>query len=108
MNYEQFKTQVFALTQIDLNAYKEKQMKRRIDSLIAKNGFKGYSDYVYAIKTDGKLFEEFVNYLTINVSEFWRNPEQWEVLEKYVIPELIKVSGNRLKIWSAACSTGDE
>ena len=80
-------------------------MKRRIDSLIAKNGFKGYSDYVYAIKTDGKLFEEFVNYLTINVSEFWRNPEQWEVLEKYVIPELIKVSGNRLKIWSAACST---
>ena len=108
LNYEQFKTQVFALTQIDLNAYKEKQMKRRIDSLIAKNGFKGYSDYVYAIKTDGKLFEEFVNYLTINVSEFWRNPEQWEVLEKYVIPELIKVSGNRLKIWSAACSTGDE
>lgn len=36
MDYEQFKKQVFALTKIDLNAYKEKQMKRRIDSLISK------------------------------------------------------------------------
>lgn len=108
MNYEQFKTQVFALTQIDLNSYKERQMKRRIDSLIAKNSYKGYSEYVTALRTNTDLFEEFVNYLTINVSEFWRNPEQWDVLEKYVIPQLIKVSGNRLKIWSAACSTGDE
>lgn len=108
MDYEQFKKQVFVLTKIDLNAYKEKQMKRRIDSLIAKNKYSGYSDYVSAIKADAKLFEEFVNYLTINVSEFWRNPEQWRILSENVIPELIKTSGNRLKIWSAACSTGDE
>ena len=37
-DYESFKKQIFALTQIDLNAYKEKQMRRRIDSLITKNG----------------------------------------------------------------------
>ena len=108
MDYEQFKAQVFALTKIDLNAYKERQMKRRIDALIAKNKFKGYDDYVAAIKTDSKLFEEFVNYLTINVSEFWRNPQQWDTLEKVVLPELIKSSARGLKIWSAACSTGDE
>jgi len=46
--------------------------------------------------------------LTINVSEFYRNPEQWELLDKEVFPELIKKFGNGLKIWSAACSTGDE
>lgn len=108
MDYEQFKTQIFALTKIDLSAYKERQMKRRIDSLIAKHKYKDYKDYVNAIKTDAKLFEEFVNYLTINVSEFWRNPEQWKVLEEHVIPELLKMSGKTLKIWSAACSTGDE
>lgn len=108
MDYEQFKKQVFALTKIDLNAYKEKQMKRRIDSLISKNGYSGYADYVAAIKDDKKLFEEFVNYLTINVSEFWRNPEQWTILGEHILPELIKGSGNKLKIWSAACSTGDE
>lgn len=108
MDYEQFKGQVFALTKIDLDSYKEKQMKRRIDSLIAKNEFSGYAEYVSAIKTDSKLFEEFVNYLTINVSEFWRNPEQWKILEEDVVPELIKKFGKNLRIWSAACSTGDE
>ena len=108
MDYEQFKTQVYSLTKIDLNAYKEKQMKRRIDSLIDKNGYKGYSEYINAIKSDSRLFEEFVNNLTINVSEFWRNPEQWKILGEEVIPTLIKESGRKLKIWSAACSTGDE
>ena len=108
MDYEQFKAQVYSLTKIDLSSYKEKQMKRRIDSLISKNNYKGYSDYIAAIKTDSNLFEEFVNYLTINVSEFWRNPEQWKIMEQYVVPELINKFGKRLKIWSAACSTGDE
>ncbi len=108
MDYEQFKEQVLALTKINLHMYKEKQMKRRIDSLIAKHKISGYKEYVDAIKKDAKLFEEFVNYLTINVSEFWRNPDQWKVLEELVMPELIKMSGKNLKVWSAACSTGDE
>lgn len=108
MDYEQFKTQILSLTKIDLNAYKERQMKRRIDALIAKNKYPGYKEYVDAIRTNSDLFEEFVNYLTINVSEFWRNPEQWKVLEEEVVPELMKRFGKNLKIWSAACSTGDE
>ena len=73
-DYEVFKKQIFTLTQIDLNAYKEKQMRRRIDSLITKHGITSYSEYVAAIKADRDKFEEFVNYLTINVSEFYRNP----------------------------------
>ena len=107
-DYEYFKKAIYDLTKIDLNAYKEKQMKRRIDTLIAKNGISGYENYVQLLKKDSDKFEEFVNYLTINVSEFWRNPEQWKVLEESVIPELMKKSGKNLKIWSAACSTGDE
>lgn len=108
MDYEQFKTQVYKLTKIDLSSYKEKQMKRRIDSLIARHKYENYDQYIDAIKKDAVLFEEFVNYLTINVSEFWRNPEQWDVLEKKVLPELIKEANGPLRIWSAACSTGDE
>ena len=107
-DYENFKTAVFQLTKIDLNAYKERQMKRRIDSLITKNGFKGYEDYIKALKTDREKFEEFVTYLTINVSEFYRNPEQWKLLDETIIPDLITKFGKNLKVWSAACSTGDE
>ncbi len=107
-DYEYFKKEILALTKIDLNAYKENQMKRRIDALIAKNKISGYENFVKAVKVDKKLFEDFVNYLTINVSEFYRNPDQWQVLDKDVFPYLIKKFGKNLKIWSAACSTGDE
>ncbi|MBR6294443.1 MAG: protein-glutamate O-methyltransferase CheR [Lachnospiraceae bacterium] len=104
-NYEYFKTQILRLTSIDLNAYKEGQMRRRIDTLIQKHKC-NYVTYVNLIKSDKAKFEEFVNFLTINVSEFWRNPEQWKVLEEKVLPDIIKIPS--FKIWSAACSTGDE
>lgn len=107
-DYEYLKKSVYDLTKIDLNAYKEKQMKRRIDTLIAKHKIVGYDNFVQVLKTDKARFEEFVNYLTINVSEFYRNPEQWDFLDKVIIPELIQKFGKSLKIWSAACSTGDE
>ena len=107
-DYEYFKKAVLDLTKIDLDAYKEKQMKRRIDTLIAKNKITGYDNYVAALKKDSRMFEEFVNYLTINVSEFYRNPEQWQIMDREIIPDLIKRFGKNLKIWSAACSTGDE
>ena len=107
-DYEYFKKEIMALTTIDLNSYKEKQMKRRIDTLIAKHKIVGYDKYVQALKGDKALFEEFVNYITINVSEFYRNPDQWKILDETVIPELISKFGKNLKVWSAACSTGDE
>ncbi len=108
MDYEKFKDSILRLTGIDLSAYKENQMKRRINTLIDKHKISGYEDFVNTIKTDKALFEEFVNYLTINVSEFYRNTDQWELMDKEFIPELIKKFGKNLKIWSAACSTGDE
>ncbi len=107
-DYEYFKKEIMAMTTIDLNSYKEKQMKRRIDTLILKHGIKGYDQYVKELKTNTEYFDEFVNYITINVSEFYRNPDQWKLLDKDVIPQLVNKFGKRLKIWSAACSTGDE
>ena len=107
-DYEVFKSKIFQMTKIDLSCYKERQMKRRIDALITKRGITSYEAYVNALRTDAELMEEFVTYLTINVSEFYRNPEQWKVLENEIFPYLFERFGNTLKIWSAACSTGDE
>ena len=47
------------------------------------------------LKTNKELFEEFVNYLTINVSEFYRNTDQWELMDKVFIPELIEKFGGK-------------
>lgn len=106
--YEEFKKDVYKLTNINLEMYKERQMKRRIESLIERSGFNGYEIFYKGMKQDAKLLRTFVSYLTINVSQFYRNPAQWENLEKQIIPYLRKNYGDKLTIWSAACSTGDE
>jgi chemotaxis protein methyltransferase CheR len=107
-DYESFKNDIYKLTNINLTLYKEKQMKRRIESLMTRNGYKDFQSYFQAIKKDETLLRGFVSYLTINVSEFYRNPNQWELFEKKIIPYLTQHYGKRLNIWSAACSTGDE
>ena len=106
-NYEGFKQKILKLTGIDLSSYKERQMRRRIDSLIHRNNYDDYDEYFKALTQNSNLYDEFINYLTINVSEFYRNPEQWKVLENEIMPEIMKFN-KKPKIWSAACSTGEE
>ena len=108
-DYGQFTKDIYKLTSIDLSLYKERQMKRRIEALIKRHRLPGFKEFVDAIKTDHDLYEDFLSYLTINVSEFYRNLDQWKILDQDVVPKLLAQNANRpLKIWSAACSTGDE
>ena len=106
--YEEFKRDVYKLTDINLDLYKERQMKRRIESLIARKGFDGFESFYKGMKQDEGLLRTFVSYLTINVSQFYRNPQQWMNFDQEIIPYLRKKYGDTLTIWSAACSTGDE
>jgi chemotaxis protein methyltransferase CheR len=55
-------------------------------------------------------FQEMFNRITINETSFFRNDAQLDVFEKRVLPELLedRAKTKRLRIWSAACSTGDE
>lgn len=94
-------------TGIDLAQYKEAQMKRRLTTLRNKNGYATFADFFTAMMSNKPLFYEFLDRMTINVSEFWRNPNRWEVLRDQILPALAK-GRPRLKVWSAACSTGEE
>ena len=62
-DYGQFKKSIYNLTQIDLSAYKENQMRRRIDTLIAKNNVLSYATYVDLLKKDKQKMEQFINFL---------------------------------------------
>ncbi|MGY0691774.1 CheR family methyltransferase [Virgibacillus sp. FSP13] len=92
---------------IDLRLYKEAQMKRRLTSLRNKRGYTDFDNYYQALNNDEQLLQEFVDRLTINVSEFYRNPKRWEVLQKKIFPLMLEKK-QKLSIWSAACSTGEE
>jgi chemotaxis protein methyltransferase CheR len=95
------------LTAIDLNQYKEAQMRRRLTTLRTKKGFSTFVAFFDAIAKDKNLLYEFLDRMTINVSEFWRNANRWEILEKKFIPEMLQ-QNRKIKCWSAACSTGEE
>jgi chemotaxis protein methyltransferase CheR len=106
-DYQEFINSIKNKTGIDLSLYKEAQMKRRLTSLYEKKGFNSFMDYFLAINKDKELLNEFLDRMTINVSEFYRNYKRWEVLEKNLLPNILKRT-KKPKIWSAACSTGEE
>lgn len=111
-DYNEFIKAFYSMSGIDLNLYKEKQMKRRLTSLVEKHGFNSFMSFFYAMKTNVKLYDILIDFMTINVSEFYRNPGQWKLLENLIIPMLMlsskKKGFDEIKIWSSACSTGDE
>lgn len=108
-DYYSFIEKVNRFLGIDLSLYKEAQMRRRLTSLRNKRSFNNFDSYFNALKQEDELLEEFIDRITINVSEFYRNPKRWDVLREKVFPKLIeKNHGKQLKIWSAACSTGEE
>jgi len=107
-DYQQFSERLKALTGIDLSLYKEAQMKRRLTSLYEKKGYRSFQDYYQHVSSDREALHELLDRMTINVSEFYRNNKRWEVLQTKILPELIKKNNGQIKVWSAACSTGEE
>ncbi len=102
-----FKHKLKAKTEIDLDLYKEPQMKRRIGNLVTRANMDSYVEYFDNACKNKDDFAAFIEYLTINVSEFFRTPEKFSKLETDVIPDLLKRSP-KLNIWSAGCSIGAE
>jgi chemotaxis protein methyltransferase CheR len=106
-DYEAFKRKVYAKTSLNLDAYKQGQMERRLRSLMERSGARTFQQYYCMLERSDALLCEFMDRVTINVSELFRNPEQFVVLEKKVIPDLLSRSQS-LAVWSAGCSHGQE
>ena len=69
-DWEEFKAKLKRKTEIDLDLYKAPQMQRRIMNLARRNGYYKYSAYFDKVVQDKDDFAAFIEYLTINVSEF--------------------------------------
>lgn len=105
--YTYLKNRIHHLLDIDLSGYKDHQMRRRLDSYIARAQEPGVVAYCKMLERDREQCLKLRDFLTINVSEFFRDAEQYEVLRTRVLPELLK-KNPKLNIWSAGCSNGSE
>ena len=104
--YDLISQQILKLTGIDLAHYKVQQMRRRLTGLSSANA-PSVAEYCQLIKKDPDALSKLRDFLTINVSEFFRDAEQFEILRTEVFPELLK-NRPRLNVWSAGCSHGGE
>jgi chemotaxis protein methyltransferase CheR len=105
-DYIAFCRGVRALCRIDLEQYKRGQMERRIRTFAAGRGVTELPAYLALLRRDRAELDAFLGRITINVSQLWRNPEQWKVLGEHVLPEL--AADGRVRAWSAGCSYGAE
>jgi len=110
MNDEQFdrlKARLEVLLDLDLDAYKQAQMRRRITTHVARTS--GNPDeFIANLGKDQAELAKLRDMITINVTEFFRDGAQWTQLRSSVLPEQIKANNGGLSIWSAGCSTGQE
>ncbi|MCS7235325.1 MAG: protein-glutamate O-methyltransferase CheR [Armatimonadota bacterium] len=92
---------------LDLSAYRPEQVERRLAGALQRMGLRNVDELLVRAREDPAVLEELVDRLTINVSEFFRNPELFAVLRERVLPELRERFG-ALRVWSAGCSNGAE
>jgi chemotaxis protein methyltransferase CheR len=105
--YQVLKTKVVKLTGIDLDSYKSQQMRRRLAFFVEKINGLDTAAYCQKIEADKDCVVKLRDYLTINVTEFFRDCWAFGELEKNILPALIRKK-KTLRIWSAGCSNGGE
>jgi chemotaxis protein methyltransferase CheR len=105
--FAEFCEGVRTLCQVDLSQYKRGQMERRVRTFAERKGITDLDQYLILLRRSSDEVDEFLDRVTINVSQLWRNPEQWTLLAQKVIPELV-ADGGRLRCWSAGSSYGAE
>ncbi|WP_213818161.1 CheR family methyltransferase [Garciella nitratireducens] len=106
-DFQFFEQWAYKNLSIDLTAYKPTQLHRRILTIMKRAGYKNLKEYAKAIDENEKIKIQFLDYITINVTEFFRNKEMFFNLQKKIEFYLLNEFSS-LKIWSAACSIGAE
>ena len=104
--YVDFCEAIGRICSIDLLQYKRGQMERRIRTFATTRGHGGLPQYLTVLRRDRDELDRFLDRVTINVSQLWRHPEQFDVLGRDVLPDLARAG--RIRAWSAGCSYGAE
>jgi len=104
---------VYSKSGIYFREAKKYFLETRVSRRISELSLKSYGDYMKLLQGGGGAEElkRLFNEVTTNETSFWRNPPQIEAFQNIVLPEvasLARARGNRFRIWSAACSSGEE
>ncbi len=106
VDYGKLQRDIFKVLGIDLTAYKDQQMRRRINQWIERHRLNSYDQLAATLLKDPDHREKFRDYLTINTSNFFRDTRVFDIIRDKVLPDISQ--RNRPRIWSAGASIGAE
>jgi chemotaxis protein methyltransferase CheR len=90
----------------DFTGYSKASLKRRITRLYGLDRVLSFAEFRYKINNDSIYFKRFVEQITVNVTEMFRDPQFFRILREEVLPTLGTYPF--IRIWLAGCSTGEE
>ena len=90
----------------DFRDYSKASIRRRLKQLREKLGYRNYSAMLEGLLHDAAIFPQVISYLTVQVSEMFRDPSYFRALREHVVPHLRTYPS--LKVWVAGCSSGEE
>jgi chemotaxis protein methyltransferase CheR len=90
----------------DFSEYARASLKRRINRLLSLDRFPSFAEFRYRLRTDAPYFRRFVEEVTVNVTEMFRDPAFFRSLRTEVLNVL--ATWPLIRIWHAGCATGEE
>ncbi|MGX9985496.1 CheR family methyltransferase [Soonwooa purpurea] len=90
----------------DFSQYSRASFKRRINRICLIDKFTSYAELRYTIVNDPEYFKRFVEEITVNVTEMFRDSSFFKTLREHILPQLDTYP--LIRIWVAGCSTGEE
>jgi chemotaxis methyl-accepting protein methylase len=106
--FEQLTRKISAERGFRCASYKDKCLRRRIAVRMRARGVHTYGEYERILDHDAAEFDRLIDALTINVTKLFRNWEVYASIAEHVVPALWHQEHDRIRVWSAGCSTGDE
>ncbi len=103
---ERFLKNLYSIYGYDFRDYQKESIKRRINLVMIDEKFENFISFQMEILNNQELFKDLFLGFSINVTEFFRNPEVFRGIKENVFPNL--KSYPYVKIWCAGCSTGEE
>jgi len=107
-DYQSFRKFLEDACGIVLGDNKQYLVTSRLTKLISDNEIDSFSTLMKRMKVDGKLRHRIMDAMTTNETSWFRDVYPFDILKEKLLPELIKTESRTIRIWSAACSTGQE
>lgn len=97
---------VLELYGYDFTQYSKASIKRRVNRICLLDKFTSFAELRYIIRNHSSYLQRFVEEVTVNVTEMFRDPNFYKTLREDILPQL--ATSPFIRIWLAGCSTGEE